>query len=71
MPLPIAGEVNGLAALQHQMGYAVHLIAIRDAAVMRGFYVPCLTKSRTQLAGRRRYLSIKAAISDIAFGDMS
>jgi len=33
MPLPVAGEVYGLAALQCQMGNAVHLIAIRDAAI--------------------------------------
>jgi hypothetical protein len=35
MPLPIAGEINALAALQCQMGNAVHLIAVRDAAVTR------------------------------------
>jgi hypothetical protein len=34
MPLPIACEVHRLAALQRQMGYAVYLIAIRDAAVV-------------------------------------
>jgi len=34
VPLPIPGEVHGLAALQCQMGYAAHLIAIRDAAVI-------------------------------------
>ncbi len=34
VPQPIAGKVNRLAALHHQSGYAVHLIAIRDAAVI-------------------------------------
>jgi hypothetical protein len=32
--LPIAGEVHGLAALHCQRGYAAHLIAIGDAAVI-------------------------------------
>jgi hypothetical protein len=34
MPLPVAGEVHALAALHRQRGHAVHLIAIRDAAVI-------------------------------------
>jgi len=33
MPLPIPGEVHGLAALHCQSRYAAYLIAIRDAAV--------------------------------------
>jgi len=36
MPLPVASEVHGLAALQRQRCNAVHLIAIRDAAVSSG-----------------------------------
>jgi hypothetical protein len=33
VPLPVAGKVHTLAALHCQRRYAVHLIAIRDAAV--------------------------------------
>ena len=34
MALPVAGEVHRLAALQCQPGYAMHLIPVRDAAVI-------------------------------------
>jgi hypothetical protein len=34
MPLPVVGEIHQLAALHCQRGYAAHLIAIRDAAVI-------------------------------------
>jgi hypothetical protein len=34
MPLPVPGEVHGLAALQRQRRNAVHLIAIRHSAVI-------------------------------------
>jgi hypothetical protein len=34
VPPPISGEVHALAALHRQRRYAVHLIAIRDAAVI-------------------------------------
>jgi hypothetical protein len=34
MSLPISGKIHALAALHCQMGYAAHLIAIRDAAVI-------------------------------------
>jgi len=36
VPLPVSGKVHGLPALQRQRRYAVHLIAIRDAAVSSG-----------------------------------
>jgi hypothetical protein len=35
MPLPVAGEIDALTALHCQRGHAAHLIAIRDAAVVR------------------------------------
>jgi len=35
-PLPVAGEVHRLAALQGQPSNPVHLIAIGDAAVIVG-----------------------------------
>src|ERR1700682_6232824 len=35
MPLPVAGEMDALNALHCQRGNAAHLIAIRDAAVIR------------------------------------
>jgi hypothetical protein len=31
--LPVAGEIDALAALHRQRRYAAHLIAIRDTAV--------------------------------------
>lgn len=34
VPLPLAGEVQALAALHRQSGYAAHLIAIRDRLVV-------------------------------------
>jgi hypothetical protein len=34
VPLPITSEVYRLAALHCQRGYAAHLIAIRDAAIV-------------------------------------
>jgi hypothetical protein len=34
MPLPVTSEIHAFSALHRQSGYAAHLIAIRDAAVI-------------------------------------
>ena len=61
--MPVAGKVNGLAALHRQSGYAAHLIAIRDAAgrrliwaaVARPSASPWLSLTSAGLGGRNRY----------------
>jgi hypothetical protein len=70
MPLPVAGEVDRLAALERQRRYAVHLIAIRDAAVTRAKRPRDLHRGALFVLIRSDYLGVPASLDGSPTGPL-